>query len=174
MYGVHIYIYIHTRIIWFQFRIVCIYVWSFHYLVLGVDVGPSLDEQGRHLRVTILSSYHQGSRPVLYTYGAIYDVVFLKRSLPTLFLLTPFPASMFAPRFRRISTILRWPHWAAQNNAVNVPYQSNKKDRTETSNYWIQYVHTNTHIYKHIQHILRTLFKLKTKTIEIKKTKILG
>ena len=41
------------------------YVYSFPCLGIGVDVCSSLNEQGHHLRVTIISSYHKGSRPNL-------------------------------------------------------------------------------------------------------------
>ena len=42
------------------------YVCSFFpYLVLCIDVGPSVDEQSHHLRVTVLRSCYQGSPPIL-------------------------------------------------------------------------------------------------------------
>ena len=42
-----------------------VYVRSFRYLVLGVNLNSSVDEQSHHLRVVIVSSYHQGSPFIL-------------------------------------------------------------------------------------------------------------
>lgn len=43
----------------------CMLIYLSPYLILCVDVCSPVDELGHHLRATIVSSYYQGSHPIL-------------------------------------------------------------------------------------------------------------
>ena len=64
----------YTYYILFMYKCtVCMNAWMYYvctyeimYIVSGVDVCPSVDEQSHHLRVTLMSSYDQGGDPFLF------------------------------------------------------------------------------------------------------------